>query len=725
MYLKIKKFADQILVGSNIAVLFLVLFDHQLVIPNWLALFGRIHPMLLHFPIVLLIMAGMMFLLNTYIGNEHRPFFRKLTGHILLMGTLFAGITVVMGLFLSREPGYSGDTLKWHKWTGLAVFCFSSLIYIFRNSGKINTVLKKTSIALLFVFIILTGHYGANLTHGEGFIFEPILQSNSVKQVDVDQALVFEDVVLPILEQKCVSCHNADKLKGELNLTAAAHLSKGGKSGALFVPGNAEMSLLMQRVHLPIEEKKHMPPSGKPQLTPDEVNILTAWIQQNADFKKKVSELSVDDPLKIWSVARLNPSTTEVEVYDFDAASEKDIDKLSNDYRTIAPLAKQVPALQVNFYSQAAFKKEHLKELDPIKKQIVFLNLNKMPIEDSDLKQVSKFENLRKIEMNFTNISAQGLQELTSLKALKTLTISGTPVTYAELKGLLPQFKTLKTVSIWDTKMTQAEMDQLIKENPKLTILKGFVDDGTSILTLNPPQIKNKSVVFSHTTELELFHPIKGVTIRYTTDGTEPDSIHSPIFKAQTLLDKRTGITAKAFKEGWYGSKSNTFQFYKSTFKPDSIQLIYTLNAVHKAQGNHTFFNGILGEIGANNPAWATNWAGARNDDMGIICLFNAPVSISSLGMRYMIEENSRIFPPEIIEIWGGDHPDRLKLLSKFKAPMPARGDKPTIKDVEGTFPQTTVSCIKIIAKPVQSLPDWHPAKGNRALLLVDEMFLN
>ena len=725
MYLKIKKFAEQILVASNIVVLFLVLFDQELAISNWLTPFGRMHPMLLHFPIVLLILAGMMFLVNTAIPKEHRPFFRQLTGHVLLMGTLFAGITVVMGLFLSRETGYSGDTLKWHKLTGVAVFSFSSLIYIFRNSGRLNTVVRKISIAVLFGFIILTGHYGANLTHGEGFVLEAVMSANPDKQVPIEEAIIFEHVVLPILEQKCVSCHNTDKLKGELNLTTAAFLTKGGKSGALFVPGNSEMSLLMQRVHLPLEDKKHMPPSGKPQLTAEEANILSTWIQQNADYKKKVIELRENDPLRIWSAARLNPAAKEVEVYDFDAASEKDIEKLNNDYRTISSLAKNVPALQVNFFSTVAFKKEHLKDLDPIKKQIVFLNLNKMPIDDADLKQVSKFENLRKIELNFTNITAKGIQELTGLKALKTLTLSGTPVTYADLKALLPRFKSLKSVSVWDTKLTPKEMDQLSKENPQLTILKGFVDDGSNILTLNPPQVKNKTVVFSRTSELELFHPIKGVTIRYTTDGTEPDSINSTIFKAQTLLEKRAGIIAKAYKEGWYGSKSSTFQFYKSAFKPDSIILLYPLNAVHKAEGNQTFFNGILGEIGANNPAWATSWAGAKKDDLGIIGLFKAPVTISSLGLRYMIEENSGILPPEVIEIWGGDHPDRLKLLSKFKAPMPTRGDKLTIKDVEGSFPQATVSCIKIIAKPVQAIPEWHPAKGNRALLLVDEIFLN
>jgi uncharacterized membrane protein len=36
----------------------------------------------------------------------------------------------------------------------------------------------------------------------------------------------------------------------------------------------------MHRVHLPVEDKKHMPPIGKPQLTETEIQILAAWIKK-------------------------------------------------------------------------------------------------------------------------------------------------------------------------------------------------------------------------------------------------------------------------------------------------------------------------------------------------------------------------------------------------------------------------------------------------------------
>ena len=46
-------------------------------------------------------------------------------------------------------------------------------------------------------------------------------------------------------------------------------LLKGGKTGKLWDSTAADFGLLMKRIHLPVETKKHMPPQGKPQLTDD------------------------------------------------------------------------------------------------------------------------------------------------------------------------------------------------------------------------------------------------------------------------------------------------------------------------------------------------------------------------------------------------------------------------------------------------------------------------
>ncbi|HEV7378202.1 MAG TPA: FN3 associated domain-containing protein, partial [Dyadobacter sp.] len=215
------------------------------------------------------------------------------------------------------------------------------------------------------------------------------------------------------------------------------------------------------------------------------------------------------------------------------------------------------------------------------------------------------------------------------------------------------------------------------------------------------------------------------VELRYTLDGSEPDSAHSAIFKEGIRLTESAPVKVRAFKQGWQGSDVAEFNFFQSKYKPDSIRLLFPLNRVQQAEGADTFFDHKLGVIGANNPAWANNWGGVRDNDLGLYAEFHSPVAVSRLGLHYMIEEDTGIFPPEVIEVWGGVSPDQMKLLSKFKAAMPAKGDKPVLKTAETSFKTERVTCLKIMARPVNAIPDWHKSKGKRALLLVDEVFVN
>ncbi|MFT4016454.1 MAG: chitobiase/beta-hexosaminidase C-terminal domain-containing protein [Agriterribacter sp.] len=718
MNTKLRAFAEQVLVVLNVFILFLLIFLHKLTVPYWLQPAGRMHPLVLHFPIVLLMLAIGMEVYRIASRNTNlTSFYKNFSGGLLLAGILFTGITVIMGLFLSREEGYGGDTLEWHKWTGAAVFFIASVIYWVRNKLWYSVTASWFFAVLMMLTLIVTGHYGATLTHGEDFIMQPIYANIKKPSVPIEQAIVYEHVVQPILENKCVSCHNPNKLKGELALTDSIALAKGGKTGKLFVPGNPDISLLLERVHLPLEEEKHMPPEGKPQLTREEIMLLTLWIRGDAKFSQKVIDIAEGDSLRILATAILKPEDKE-EKYDFSAADEATVAKLNNDYRTIAPVAKGSPALDVSIYNRDLYSTKQLDELDAIKKQVVSVSLNKLPVKDEDLKSVSRFENLRRLDLNFTDVTEKGLDALTSLKHLHTLSLSGTKLSFAGLKDKIANLKSLKTLSVWNTGLTPEDVAQLKNAYKGISFIEGFKDDGKDTLKLNPPQVKNDEMVFASAIPVQLFHPVRGVQIRFTLDGTEPDSIHSSVFDNTTIIDKKTTVKAKAFKDGWYSSDAVTFDFLKNSFVPDSVVLLQPLNSVHQAEGAKTFFNKKLGAIGANNPAWANFWAGVRKNDMELVAMFNQPVTISSYGLHYMLETTTGIYPPGLVEVWGGENESRVKLLTTIKPVMPEPGGKPTLETLEASFKPQSVSYLKIIVKP-------HVEKDRRFLVLVDEMFLN
>ena len=665
--------------------------------------------MLLHFPIVLLVVALLLFWMSRSLDMAQ---------WFLLWGSLLSGITVIMGLFLSKEEGYEGEAINWHKWSGAILFYSGAALYWLSTRQQKPLVTKWLGSIIIVPALWITGHYGANLSHGENFILEPILAQKKVVPVALEEAMVYAHVIQPILQQKCASCHSLQKMKGALNLTDTLAMLKGGKSGRLFIPGNSALSLLLERVHLPLEEKKHMPPQGKPQLTPVEVELLSRWIDGDASFHSRLIELPETDSLRMLAQSLLQPSGPFAEQFDFGAADENTIRQLNNFDRSIKPVDRESPALEVALYNRNKYTVKHLEELSTIRKQVISISLNKLPVKNADLSSLQQFQNLRKLDLNFTEITDAGLATLAALPQLRSLAISGTKISHAALVNYLPGFKALQSIAIWNTAVNPEDVISLKKNFPKINIVEGFIDTGADTLKLNPPQVRNQEMVFPKTLPLELYHPVKGVTIRYTIDGSEPDSIHSPVFDGNTILQQHTTIKAKAFKPGWYSSEVVTFDFLKNSFIPDSVRLLTKLNDVHQAEGAATFFNRKLGAIGANNPAWANYWAGVRNNDMVLEARFDKSIPLTSVGLHYMVEEATGIFPPAVVEVWGAAGSESPKLLAKLSAPLPIKGEKPSLKLIQKELPIKQVSYLKIIARPYQ--------KGNnRYLLLIDEMFLN
>ena len=719
MSISLKGFAAHALFAANIFILFLLAFSDKLVIPYWLQPLGRMHPMILHFPIVILMLAMLLEFFRFKEAYIKEPLYQSFTTGLLLSGALLSAVTVIMGLLLSKEDGYSGSQLQWHKWTGVGLVFMASILYWSRNATWYKATLARVGAIMTVLCLIAAGHYGASLTHGENFVLEPVTVAKVLPKVPLAQARVFEDVILPVFSEKCLSCHNPTKAKGSLMMDNAAALLKGGKSGKLFVPGKPEISLLLERIHLPMDDKKHMPPKGKSQLSNEEIALLNLWIKGNAELKKKVVDLPAQDSLRILATTFLAPAK-DGQNYTFAAADEKVIEKLNNNYRIVYALAKESPALAVNIYNKSVYKPEALKELEDIKKQIVSLDLKGLPVQDEELKTIARFENLRTLNLNFTNITGVGLKELKALKHLSSLSLSGTKVNYSTVKSITG-INSLKKLMLWNTRLSDAEVQQLQKANRNLSVITGFKDDGKHPIRLNQPRIINEVAVFKTSLALQMKHPINGVQIRYTTDGSEPDSLKSSLFDKQILLKESTTIKAKAYKNGWYGSETITANLYKGSYNADSMLFLLPPDDKYKAEAAKILADHQFGDYAFSSG----KWIGFRQNSLEALLFFKRPVMMQSVVLNVMRQIESYIFPPVAVEIWGGTKKNKLRLLGSVEPPATRKDAERAMMKVEVKFKTENISYLKIVAKNLKKLPDWHPGKGEPAWVFIDEILLN
>ncbi len=701
----------------NCLLVFLLIFEKGLIVPPWVQTIGRLHPLLLHFPIVLMLLcifweavSG----LKKSLAMEQA----SIGDGLLLLASITSVASALMGLLLSKEGGYTQEVVVWHKWGGVFISLLSLAWYAYRKEVRNTKVLLALASITGIAGVIITGHLGADITHGDNFLLAPVSKEQQLPPVLFEDAIIFANMVQPILKAKCVSCHNPQKAKGELVMESFAALRKGGKDGALWDATQNDFGLLMSRVHLPLENKKHMPPIGKPQLTGEETNILYQWIKGGASDTTKVAALPVTDTLRTLATALFN--TIETDDYTFKPAEESKIKALRNNYRLVAPLALGSPALGVQFFGAAQFKPDQLKELLGVKEQIVTLNLNKIPVQDEDLATIAQFVNLRKLNLSFTNVKGTGLAALKQLKELKQLSLSGTGVKAAALTALASLPK-LSQLYIWSTPAQAENLVAVKKQFKNATIETGFAGD-TIVIKLNKPMVENEQQVLLQPVALQLKHFVKGVTIRYTTDGKEPDSILSPVYNAGFMLDKNMTIKAKAFKPGWISSDVTEKTFYKAGYHIDSIRFVQaSAEAPYKTISAAVLADAQKGDLNSRSG----KWIGYKGYPMQAILYFDTLKNISSITVSSLVDINGYIMPPQQLEVWAGKDLAHLRLIKKMNPEQPTKEAPGYLKGYELNFTPVKEKYIKVVVAPVAKLPQWHKGKKDKGWIFVDEIFLN
>ena len=694
---KIEKIGNLILWGLQGVLVFLLIFQSSFALP--LTGIGHLHPLILHLPI------GFGVLLLALFGIKKQLFsFEVLAESLLLLTAIFSTMTAIFGLFLAKEGGYETSALDWHQWSGVAV----SFVYFAWVLARRNLLVGA---ALGFIALIFAGHTGASITHGEDYLHF------GSKAVEITaETVVFNDIVQPILKAKCESCHNDQKTKGALKMNSIANLMKGGKHGAIWKAGDALNSHLIQRIKLPMNAKEHMPPLGKAQLTSDEITLLTLWVKEGASFEQKLGQYSLDFQ-KLVHPAALITSSKE---YDFSAASESEIASVNTPYCTVYPIAYESPALQADFYVAAKFDPKTLSDLTQVSEQLVGLQLSKMPISNESLGLLSKFANLEKLNLNFTSIDDAGLSQLADLNHLEQLSISGTKLGLSGISKLLPKLPALKEIYVWNTSLSAADLAALQKQFPKIKFDAGYLPKKET-LQINPPILVNENLILRPNEKLNFKHTLRDVIFRYTVNDSIPDSLSVLQTKASINIANFTKVRILATKPGWLASKPIDMRVYKSNFIPARIDLLTLSDPKYPAAGASSLLDFILGarEVkGVSN----YSWLGFKETDLDAIANFTQPVHIHGITLSYLEKTDSDVFPPVKVEVWAGDSPDKMKLVTSVKPLQPKEKNGYSPRGINIPIERAPAKYYRVKAERLKRLPTFVDNKGKGAWLRVDEL---
>ena len=287
----------------------------------FLRFFGRLHPLAVHFPVALLLFTAILEL-STFkkFNSPLRPGIQIL----LIAGIISSLISAIFGILLSGNAEY-GENLILHQWLGIGTAFLGIIVWFLhqRVLVKNQTQHIKTyrfSLFLTTLGVILAGHFGASLTHGDDYLSNTLPWSDDYENavnISFDLSSISKDKdtlskaqekelnlkVRAIFAHNCYKCHGEEKVKGELRLDRKDFVFKGGENGEVIKPGNTDESELFRRISLPSDHEDVMPSKGK-KLSASDVAIINFWIKKGAPWPDGSDK---DEVFKVAALAPRNP----------------------------------------------------------------------------------------------------------------------------------------------------------------------------------------------------------------------------------------------------------------------------------------------------------------------------------------------------------------------------------------------------------------------------------
>ena len=468
--------------------------------PDIVRFLGHFHPFLLHLPIGVFALILLQELGAIFGRRGRMPATTSLFP--MFFGAASAILAVIAGFLLYHGDSgeYGGNPLaERHLWGGL-VFAVAAVLTFVVKAWTVALVANPAWYRLLLFGSVgvmgFASHDGASITHGSDYLtkyapapLRKILGLDAGKpaaQVKpaADQ-VVYTDIVAPILERRCVSCHKEGKAKGKFRMDTYELLVKGGKNGPGIEAGKtAAESNIVVRMDLPEDDDEHMPPEGKPDIEDSEVAVIKWWLDSGADPKKKLAEFEVPSEIKealakltSFAPAGADPASGHPE--SAKAAGTDDSLKAA-----VAGLSKEFPGALtfesleselVTFTAVSLRGKlddETFGKLGPVLPHLATVDLTATKITDKSVAALASAKQLRVVRLAETGVTDAAIDTLLKLTTLESINFYGTKVTDAGVQKLAAM-PNLKRLYLWQTTVTPDAVKALKEKMPKCEIVTG------------------------------------------------------------------------------------------------------------------------------------------------------------------------------------------------------------------------------------------------------------
>ena len=235
----------------------------------------------------------------------------------------------------------------------------------------------------------------------------------------------------------------------------------------------------------------------------------------------------------------------------------------------------------------------------------------------------------------------------------------------------------------------------------------------TDELIIPVPFIAHGDIAFKKQTEIVLGTGATDTDIFYSLSGEEFKKYTTPI-----IITEATTVSTYAQK-----GDAQSVTIHTEFFKIDenlTVNLEAEYANAYNAGGNDALIDGIRGTANFRTGTWQ----GYLDQDVIATVDLGRAQTVSEISINFLEDQGSWIFFPTQVSILVSKDGKRFSLLTQEKSATPVKDDEVHIKTVSSTEKQTGIRYVKLIAKTLGPVPEWHkgyPYQG-RSWIFVDEI---
>jgi hexosaminidase len=211
-----------------------------------------------------------------------------------------------------------------------------------------------------------------------------------------------------------------------------------------------------------------------------------------------------------------------------------------------------------------------------------------------------------------------------------------------------------------------------------------------------------------------------GTTIYYTLNGNNPDK-NSFIYRKPLNIDHGVTLKAIAYKDGKQLEKPAEYKVEYHLIVGKTVFYNNIYSERYPGSGQQTLVDGLRGSLNYNDGYWQ----GFNGTNMDLVIDLGEDVTFTTISTTFLLDQKKWIFIPETVTYFASMDGKKFQKIAGITHKIPLNSEMALTNDFTAKINKPMkVRYLRVEAVNIGQCPEWHPGKGQKAWLFIDEILV-